>query len=392
MKLNILHVVATPFPANQGTAAAVRELINALVKRGHEIHIVTYYNGEDTTIPDVYIHRIPSLGGRRDESFVGFTKKRPLLDLALAFKTLQVARKVRPHVIHAHHHEGVLAAFPSRFITRIPVVYHCVASMEEELPLFIRPRFLIRRLGRFLDAFIPHLADCCGVASPDLINTICRDGFSHKSVFDLPTIVDTSKFNEIDGMGFREMYGITNNPVVLYTGTIDEFQGIDNLLKSMAIVIREIPSAKLIMAVSISNGVQVKKYEALAEEIGLKNNVLFLEGVPFNELPHLLAASDVAVMPRGRCAGFPVKLLNYMAAGKPIAAMRGTAKILEDGKNGLIADTPEELGEKILILLKNKDLSQRLGRAGKLELGRFAPDVVAEKMEQIYISLVRPNH
>src|SRR5882724_11639544 len=184
MKLKILHVVATPFPANQGTAAAARELINALSKREHEIHVVTYYQGQDAELPGIHIHRIPRLG-KSDEYFVGFTKKRPLLDLALAFKTLQVVRKVRPHVIHAHHHEGVLAAFPSNLINGIPLLYHCVASMEEELPLFVRPRFLTQKLGKWLDVFIPNLADCCGVASPDLINSISRNGSFPKQIFDI---------------------------------------------------------------------------------------------------------------------------------------------------------------------------------------------------------------
>jgi glycosyltransferase involved in cell wall biosynthesis len=94
-------------------------------------------------------------------------------------------------------------------------------------------------------------------------------------------------------------------------------------------------------------------------------------------------------MPREKCAGFPIKLLNYMAAGKPIVAMRGTAKILREGKNGLVADTWEELGEKIVMLLRNKELSKGLGEAGRSELGWFAPDAVVEKTEQIYLSLIR---
>jgi 1,2-diacylglycerol 3-alpha-glucosyltransferase len=388
MKLRLVHVVATPFPANQGTAAAARELINALSKRGHEIHVVTYYQGQDGELPGVYMHRIPRLG-RSDESFVGFTKKRPLLDIALAFKTLQVVRKVRPHVIHAHHHEGVLAAFPSRFITGIPVLYHCVASMEEELPLFIRPKSIMQRLGGLLDVFIPDLADCCGVASPDLVNSICRNGSFHKQVFDLPTIVDVSTFAKGDGIKFRRNSGMINDPMVLYTGVINEFQGIDNLLRAMTVVADRMPSAKLVVAASLSNEIQVAKYETLANELGLKNNVVFLKGFPFNELPHLLAAADVTVMPREKCAGFPIKLLNYMAAGKPIVAMRGTAKILREGKNGLVADTWEELGEKIVMLLRNKELSKGLGEAGRSELGWFAPDAVVEKTEQIYLSLIR---
>ena len=124
------------------------------------------------------------------------------------------------------------------------------------------------------------------------------------------------------------------------------------------------------------------------------NNIVFLESFSFHELTHLIAAADVMVIPRGKCAGFPMKLLNYMAAEKPIVAMRGSAKILEDGKNGLVADTWEELGEKTLILLRNKELSKRLGEAGRLELGKFAPDVIAGRMEQIYMSLLKkiPNN
>lgn len=392
MKLNILHVVATPFPANQGTAAAVKELINALVKMGHEIHIVTYYQGEDTPIPGVYIHRIPSLGGRRNESFVGFTKKRPLLDLALALKTLQVVRRVRPHVIHAHHHEGVMAAFLSRIISKIPLIYHCVASMEQELPLFVRPSFLLQRIGKLLDTFVPRLADYCVALSPDLVDNIGMTGFPPEKTFYLPMVVDTSLFREGSGEKFRDRYRLANNNIILYTGVVDEFQGLGNLLKSMTIVTKEVPSAKLIIAATIFNVNQIKKYRALVQELGLENFVMFLEDFPFSELPNLLAVADVTVIPREKCPGFPMKLLNYMAAGKPIVSMRGSAKILREGKNGLIADTWEELGEKILVLLKDKDLSQRLGRAGKLELDRFAPDVVAEKMERVYISLVRHNN
>ena len=389
MKLKLVHVVAMPFPANQGTAATIRELIYALYKRGHEIHVVTYYEGQDIPLPEIQVYRIPRFVKRRDRPFVGFDKTRPFSDLILMFKALQVVLKVRPHIIHAHHHEGAFAAFLSRLITRTPMVYHCMASMEEELPLYIRPKFITSRLGRFLDSLIPRLSNYSVAVSEDLADNIRKSGFPKASY--LPMIVDTSTIIGGNGTEFRRRYDINNNPIVLYTGVIDEFQGIDNLLKSMTIITKEMPSAKLILAASIPNEIQFNKQVALALELGLRNNIVFLESFPFHELIHLIAASDVTVIPRGECAGFPMKLLNYMAAGKPVVAMRGSAKILEDGENGLVADTWEELGEKILILLKNKELSRKLGEAGRLELDKFAPDVVAEKMEQIYISLLKHN-
>ncbi len=389
MKLKLVHVVAMPFPANQGTAATIRELIYALYKRGHEIHVVTYYEGQDIALPEIQVHRNPRFVKRSDRLFVGFDKTRPFSDLILMFKALQVVLKVRPDIIHAHHHEGAVAAFPYRLITRIPMVYHCMASMEEELPLYIKPKFITSKLGRFLDGFIPRLSNYSVAVSEDLADNIRKSGFPKVSY--LPMIVDTSTIIGGNGTKFRERYNLNGNPVVLYTGVVDEFQGIDNLLKSMTIVAREMPSAKLILAASIPNEIQFNKHVALAQELGLMNSIVFLESFPFHELIHLIAASDVTAIPRGECAGFPMKLLNYMAAGKPVAAMRGSAKILEDGKNGLVADTWEELGEKILLLLKNKELSRKLGEAGRLELAKFAPDVVAEKMEQIYMSLLKHN-
>jgi len=389
MKLKLVHVVAMPFPANQGTAATIRELIYALYKRGHEIHVVTYYEGQDIPLPEIQVYRIPRFVKRRDRPFVGFDKTRPFSDLILMFKALQVVLKVRPHIIHAHHHEGAFAAFLSRLITRTPMVYHCMASMEEELPLYIKPKFITSKLGRFLDGFIPKLSNYSVAVSEDLADNIRKSGFPKASY--LPMIVDTSTIIGGNGTKFRERYNLNGNPVVLYTGVIDEFQGIDNLLKSMTIITKEMPSTKLILAASIPNEIQFNKHVALVQELGLRNNIVFLESFPFHELIHLIAASHVTVIPRGECAGFPMKLLNYMAAGKPVVAMRGSAKILEDGENGLVADTWEELGEKILILLKNKELSRKLGEAGRLELDKFAPDVVAEKMEQIYISLLKHN-
>src|SRR3972149_8719838 len=272
MKLKLVHVVAMPFPANQGTAATIRELINALYKRGHEIHVVTYYQGQDIPLPEIQVHRIPRLLKRHDELFVGFKKRRPISDFVLAFKALQVVLKVRPHIIHAHHHEGAFTAFLSRLITRTPMVYHCMASMEEELPLYIGPKFITSRLGRFLDSFIPRLSNYSVAVSKELADNIRRSGFQKASY--LPMIVDTSTIIGGSGAKFRERYDMNNNPIVLYTGVIDEFQGIDNLIKSMTIVARDMPFTKLVLAASIPNEIQFKKHVDLAQQLGLRNNMV----------------------------------------------------------------------------------------------------------------------
>ena len=47
-------------------------------------------------------------------------------------------------------------------------------------------------------------------------------------------------------------------------------------------------------------------------------------------------AADVALCPRREWSGFPMKLLNYMAAGKAVVVSAGSAKAVRDGVNGCI--------------------------------------------------------
>ena len=60
-------------------------------------------------------------------------------------------------------------------------------------------------------------------------------------------------------------------------------------------------------------------------ELALDGHVTIIPNRSFEEIPHFLAAADVTVVPRPHCPGFPVKLLNYMAAGKPIVVFAGSA-------------------------------------------------------------------
>ena len=51
-------VAACPFPANHGSAASIREMSEALVRLGHEVHVVTYPIKEDILVVGVDIHRV----------------------------------------------------------------------------------------------------------------------------------------------------------------------------------------------------------------------------------------------------------------------------------------------------------------------------------------------
>src|SRR3954447_24059679 len=91
-KLKVCVLAACPFPANHGTPGSIRELVEATASRGHEVHVVTYHIGEDLPLAGAHIHRIRDLTGER-QVIVGPTKLRPLYDLQMVFKAIQVIRR-----------------------------------------------------------------------------------------------------------------------------------------------------------------------------------------------------------------------------------------------------------------------------------------------------------
>jgi len=120
--------------------------------------------------------------------------------------------------------------------------------------------------------------------------------------------------------------GIGRRPVVLYTGVLDQFQRIDLLLEAMKEVVWYEPRAKLLIVVTIPHAGHQARIQQQAQELGIARNVIMTDPQTLSSLPDFLAAGDVAVVPRPAAAGFPIKLLNYMAAQGRACCSRAPAR------------------------------------------------------------------
>jgi glycosyltransferase involved in cell wall biosynthesis len=87
----------------------------------------------------------------------------------------------------------------------------------------------------------------------------------------------------------------------------------------------------------------------------------------------LTHAAALCVLPRTIPGGFPVKLLNYMEAARPLVARTPVADGLEDGRNALLlpaAAGPTELAKAVARVLEDPELAAELGRGGRELLER----------------------
>jgi len=401
--MKILQIAACPFPANHGTPGAIREIVNTLAAWGHEVHVVTYPVGErvaqdrgegrgDSFLLDksVRLHRV--LKFRQADIKVGPFKERFFYDFIMPWHVLRVAREYAVDIIHAHNYESLLAVLPVKPFVSVPVIYNAITLMGDELPTYnILPEKIARRLGVFIDCHVPPFADFVIANTEKLKNFFLARGMASEKLEVVPTAIDLSFFSGGNGRRIREKLHLSGKKIVLYTGTFDYFQGLDLLIKAFVPVAREIEDAVLLLAGSTVGDEEKDALLGFVRQAGLENRVYF-EQVGLEELPDFLAAADLTVCPRPDSGGMPVKILNYLAAKKPVLAFEGAAGFLLHGKEAWLVpgSDVDAFSSAMLELLRNGVLAANLAEQGFLAVkNRYDLPVVCRQILSIYETLVR---
>lgn len=160
----------------------------------------------------------------------------------------------------------------------------------------------------------------------------------------------------------------TQNPqreTIITVSRLVKKNGVDLLIRAFAEVKKEMPDALLYV---VGDGPEKNALEKLADEVGVRDAVIFFGGIAHDALPQYLHHADVFVR-ASRSEGMGVAFVEAMAAGLPVVgtAVGGIPDIIEDGKTGLFArpDDPRDLAEKILHLFADQRLAVDLAAAGK---------------------------
>ncbi len=382
-------IAPEPFLAPRGTPISVFQRLFALSLIGHQVDLLTYHIGDEVDFPGLAIHRIPNI------PFVKNVKPGPswaklLLDFFVLIKAVSMLIKNDYAVIHSHEEASFFAAFLAK-IFRIKHIY----DMHSSLPLqlinfrFGNNRLLIWLFGA-LEKWVLTTCDAVitiGTDLEELVNEINPDA-NIITIENLPlqNVLQPSGQGSVEQA--RRQLALDSKSIVLYTGTLESYQGLDLLLDSAQIVNQRFSNVLFLLVGGSQSQVDYWKdvvaKKELADTIILTGSVSLAEAIGYLEL------CDVLVSPRLDGTSIPLKLYTYLSSGKPLVATRtaGHTQILNDDLAILTAPAKDEFAKGILELLLHPQRGSSLGRQAQLFMKEhYKVEYYVDALEGTYRSL-----
>ncbi len=359
----ILVVAPQPFYEDRGTPIAVRQVLLALGELGRSVDLLTFPIGTDIAVPGLTILRSANPFGFRQVP-IGLSVRKVILDLPLMWALRQVVGSARYSCIHAVEE----AAFPAAMLARrhgIPLLYDMQSSLPEQLGrldlLRLPPtRHVLEAMERWLLKRSSVVVTSAGLAvrvkrmAPEV--PVREWHFPSAPTDSTPVGVRR----------LRDALGLTGTgPVVLYSGSFEAYQGLPELIAAIPFVRERVPGVTFVLVgADRANGLVS---HAQADGLVAAGALRIIERQPREAMAAYLAMADVLVSPRAYGGNLPLKVFDYLAAGRPIVAtdIPTHRTVLTEERAVLVAPRTEALAAGILSVLADPERAQRLATAGR---------------------------
>ena len=274
-----------PFFQARGTPVSVLHRIRALQRLGHQVDLVTYPFGDDPgPLPGLRIHRSarPPLVRKVP---IGPSVAKLFLDGPLFVEARRMALSGSYDLVHTHEEASLLGAHLSRS-HGLPHLYDMHSSLPEQFENFGRFNWgPVRSFFEWTEAF--SLRHSAGVITvyPELRDKVRRAGFEGP----LALIENTLDFDPppVDPereMQLRRELDLEGHYTVVYTGTLEPYQGMELLVEAGARLAQRLPNLRIVSVGGTSDQISDLRQKSLNAGVG--NIFRFVHMVPPREVFH----------------------------------------------------------------------------------------------------------
>lgn len=294
-----------------------------------------------------------------------------LKEFRVFFYSLRTVLRHRPEIIYwrdSHFNSDYLI---SRLFS-IPLVKEVNSIGSNELKISGRADKLTLWLYRIIERYTTGRANAVIVVTPELKELIQRNyGVDPEKITVIQNGANIDLFRPMDQMKMREKLGLKQDiAYICFVGLLRRWQGVEYLIRSLPLILDQHPGTQLLI---VGDGALLEELRETARQVGVSSNVIFTGGVPYEEVPFYINASDVCAAPfikeldakGGLCS---LKMYEYLACGKPCVISKLSGIDTLDAYNCVIAVEPEnvpELAKGVASLLQNSELRRQMGENGR---------------------------
>ena len=382
----VLYTAFDIVPSPKGASTHILHNIRGLVNSQYEVHLFTPNDGVlpvEDTVEGARVTRVPQdLSQNFLERAVHFGKT------VLAHLTLHPGYDV----IHYRNIWDGLAVTQNKKRFGYKTLFEVNGLPSIELK-YHYPGIDSGLLSKIKEQEIAtlHLSDAIVCPSNVTRDYIASLGLDRKRVTVIPNGVSPSDFCA-SPLPSRE----GRVPVLLYIGTLADWQGLDVVNKALPRILEQQPVQLRLVGRGRSR--QRKLLIKQIRKLGVEENVIIQPAVPHHEVPALIAEADICLAPlglndrnvtQGAC---PIKVLEYMASSRPLIAsnMPIVRELVREDVDALLfsPNDPEDLARQVLVLLNDYELSKRLASAAtERALTKFTWHQAQKKLIKVYAKL-----
>jgi glycosyltransferase involved in cell wall biosynthesis len=410
--MTVLYLADIRLPLERANGIQTMETCHALARRGHDVRLLVRPDTQAPARDPFAFYDLPPLpnftivrvtvrgpapfrrvhyltgaiaeallarhghgGGRADAIFTR--------DLGVASMILRWPRSHRPPLVYeSHGYAPVVTGLLPEMLSNAPR-----ASRAKGRRLTARERRvwehaegyvtitsalareLVRRLGPRAGRGGANAADLADLADVDVIPDGAR--------------VDPSRTFDWTGMSGKGHDG----PLVTYAGHLYPWKGVETLLGALAAA----PGLRGRVIGGHPSEPDLARVRQFAANLGLGERVEFTGMKAPGEVAALLREADLLVLPNRATSvsanyTSPLKLFEYLAAGRPIVAsdLPALREILKDRENAWLVppDDPAALAAALEALARDKALAMRLAKAAFESAAAYSWDRRAERLEE----------
>ncbi len=373
-----MRIGITCYPTYGGSGIVATELAMALAGRGDEVHVISYALPSRLSLasPRVFFHEV------QVPNYPLF--EYPPYSLALATKTVEVARNYELDLVHTHYAvpnavSGVLARqiLAPRPLPVVTTLHGTDITLVGNDPNYLETT-------RF------------GILESDAVTAVSaslREQTREKLCIEedrvievVPNFIDPARFAEASKGPGATRWARGNEKLVVHISNFRPVKRVPDVVDAFRKILEQVPARLLL----VGDGPDRVRAELMCREYGICQAITFLGSLPLIE--EVLVGADLFLLP-SESESFGLAALEAMACHVPViaTAVGGLPEVVTDGETGFLVPVGDvaAMAEAAVRVLTDDRLRRRLGRNGrKRAVESFDQDRVVGRYREIYERVV----